>query len=639
MEANTVYAYKIEPQINFKDPLLLDLDVKNLSMTIQLGQNDKKSENESPVNIKEQLLLDPYAKSVSTTIQWGKNNKKNENENPYCPFANLPIPSSFDWGNDRPPQISLKDLVIYEMPVRAFTQHASSHVTYPGTFLGIIEKIPHLVELGINAIEFLPVQEFNECEYSYTHPLVKNTLFNSWGYSTVNFFSPMNRYAFSIKPGAVIEEFKTMVKKLHEHGIEIILDVVFNHTAEGDETGPVISFKGIDNATYYILDDKKSYLNYSGCGNTLNANHPIISEMIVDCLCYWVSEMHVDGFRFDLASALTRGQDGNPLQKPPLIQAITNHPLLSTVKLIAEPWDAGGFYQVGHFASETHRWSEWNDRYRDGVRRFIKGSPCTSGEFATRLCGSQDLYYNRGPCNSINFITSHDGFSLADLVSYNTKHNIDNGEGNRDGHNDNQSWNCEIEGPTTNKKILALRERQMKNFHLALMLSQGIPMLTMGDEYAHTKHGNNNTWCQDNELNWFLWDKLKINASFYRYYRLLIYFRKRHAILRRLSFLTHQDIDWHGFEPFKPDWNSNHAFVAFTLKDHQYNCDLFVAFNAQDHMQLIELPPPPYSKYWHWAVNTAALSPSDIYENRTGPIQNEGSFRLASYSAIVLEAY
>ena len=590
------------------------------------------------LNPKQYYLLDPYAKGLCVTNEWGKNNKLKDKESIYHPFAELPIQESFDWGNDAPPKIPLNDLIIYEMSVRAFTQDPSSNVANPGTFLGIIEKIPYFLELGINAVELLPVQEFNECEYIQTHPLVKNTLYNFWGYSTVNFFAPMNRFSSSNAPGAAIKEFKTMVKKLHQNGIEVILDVVFNHTAEGDETGPIISFKGIDNASYYLRDEHKAYLNFSGCGNSINANHSYVLTFIIDCLCYWVMEMHVDGFRFDLASALTRGTDGSPLANSPLIDAITNHPILSKVKLIAEPWDAAGLYQVGNFAPETKRWSEWNGKYRDGIRRFIKGSPWTSGEFATRLCGSEDLYHNRGPCNSVNFVTSHDGFSLADLVSYNCKHNIDNGEGNRDGSSDNISWNCGEEGATSNKKILALREKQMKNFHLALMLSLGVPMLTMGDEYAHTKNGNNNTWCQDNTLNWFRWDQLKLKDPFYRFYRSLIHFRKKHPILKRQTFLMHKDVDWHGIEPFKPDWNSDMRLVAFTLKDHSQDHDLFVAFNSQEHTQLIELPPPPYAKRWRWVVNTANPSPADFYKPEDAPFQKESSCRLAPFSAILLEA-
>ena len=590
------------------------------------------------INHRQHFLLDPYARSLSTSNIWGKNFKQQQSEPIYHPLGEILAPSSFDWEDDSAPKLPLNSLIIYETSVRAFTQDSSSHVKHPGTFLGVIEKIPHLIDLGVNALELLPIQEFNECEYAQTHPNTKNNLYNFWGYSTVNFFSPMNRFASSSNPGSAVREFKEMVKALHKQGIEIILDVVFNHTAEGDETGPVLSFKGIDNQSYYLLDEHGTYFNFSGCGNSLNANQPAVQQMIIDCLCYWVTEMHVDGFRFDLASALTRGGNGIPLEKAPLIQAITNHPILNKVKLIAEPWDAAGLYQVGYFATETKLWSEWNGKYRDAIRRFIKGTPWSSGEFAMRLCGSEDLYHNRAPYTSINFITSHDGFSLLDLVSYSYKHNVDNGEGNRDGHNDNESWNCGVEGETTNRKVLALRYRQMKNFHLALMLSQGVPMITMGDEYGHTKNGNNNTWCQDNSLNWFQWEQLKTHHLFYRFFKIMVRFRKKHPSLKRMSFLTQKDIDWHGLEPFKPDWNSDMRLVVFTLKDHQYDRDLLVAFNAQNHIQLIDLPPPPYSKRWRWVVNTGSAPPSDIFENGEGPIQHESQYRLIAYSAIVLEA-
>jgi isoamylase len=579
------------------------------------------------------LVLDPYAKSISSSHKWNSTHEKKA----YHPLGEIIEENTFDWENIPSPQIPLNDLIIYEMHVRGFTCDSSSDVKYPGTFLGVIEKIPYLLELGVNAIELMPIQEFNESEYlTWIHPESKANLCNFWGYSTVNFFSPMNRYASSSEQGAAVQEFKTMVKSLHQHGIEVILDVVLNHTAEGGTLGPTLSFKGIDKAVYYLLDEAGHYLNFSGCGNSINANHPRVVEMIIQCLRYWTTEMHVDGFRFDLASALTRGPNGLPLSPCPLIQAITQDPILAKTKLIAEPWDAIGLYEVGFFATETSRWSEWNGKYRDCIRRFIRGSSWASGEFATRLCGSQDLYHNRKPYTSINFLTSHDGFSLADLVAYESKHNFANGEHNRDGHNDNFSWNCGTEGPTQNLKILALRERQRKNFHLALMLSLGVPMLTMGDEYGHTKQGNNNAWCQDNKLNWFLWNELKSHEAFFRFYRLTIAFRKKHPVLRKKVFLTSQDIDWHGIEPFKPDWNSDLRFVSYTLKD--ADSHLFIAFNAQNHAQSIHLPPPPYSKHWRWAINTASPSPHDIFENDRGPIYADRAYKMQAYSAIVLES-
>lgn len=577
------------------------------------------------------LLLDPYAKGTTTSHAW-QGGTDTKQKRPYRPYGTLPPQQPFDWENDVPPAIPLNQLIIYEMHVRAYTQDPSSGVAHPGTFLGVIEKIPHLVELGVNAVELLPVHEFDEGEYARTHP-GGPPLCNFWGYSTINFFSPMNRYASSNS----LNEFKSMVKELHKNGIEVILDVVYNHTGEGEASGPVYSYKGLDKASYYMLDGEGEYLNFSRCGNTFNANYPVAMELIIDSLRYWVAEMHVDGFRFDLASALTRRSDGHPLDSAPLIQAITEDPILSKVKLIAEPWDAAGLYQVGHFAKSS-RWMEWNGKYRDCIRRFIKGVPWMSGEFATRICGSQDLYQKRGPCNSINFVTCHDGFSLEDLVSYNKKHNLDNGEKNNDGSNDNESWNCGVEGPTTNHKILDIRERQKKNFLVALFLSQGVPMVTMGDEYGHTKKGNNNTWCQDNPLNWFQWKQLHSNQAFARFFRLMLRFRKENPALWRSTFLTGRDIDWHSIEPHQPDWNSNIPFVAFTLKDPRHERDIYVAFNSQAHAQTIELPHPPYSKSWRWVVNTSNPSPEDIFDSHESPILQGNTYKMAAYSSIVLRA-
>ncbi len=379
-------------------------------------------------------------------------------------------------------------MVIYEMHTRGFTHDPSSKVKQPGTFSAITEKIPYLKKLGVNTIELLPINEFNESEYPRKNPHTGKQLMNYWGYSTINFFSPMNRYASGDNASDTIHEFKSMVKELHRNKIEVILDVVFNHTAEGNELGPTLSFRGLENNTYYMLNNDKQFLNFSGCGNTMNCNHPVVREMIHDCLRYWVTEMHVDGFRFDLASILGRDSDGTPLSSPPLLERIALDPLFAQTKLIAEAWDAAGLYQVGSFPS-WGVWAEWNGQYRDTIRCFIKGDKNLSATFATRLCGSSDMYANgRSPSHSINFTTSHDGFTLSDLVSYNHKHNIDNGENNNDGDNHNNSWTCGAEGPTKKRLIIALRERQKRNMHMALMLSQGIPMITMGDEYGHTKN-------------------------------------------------------------------------------------------------------------------------------------------------------
>ncbi len=583
---------------------------------------------------KQDFLLDPYAKNVFTSNIWGGGT----NPSPYFPLGAIAPQKPFDWGDDAPPHIHSRDLIIYEMHVRGFTQDRSSEVKHPGAFLGLIEKIPYLLDLGINAVELLPIHEFNEQEYKRSNPLTHERLYNYWGYSSVNFFSPMQRYASDASNNAAAIEFKTMVRELHRHGIEVILDVVFNHTAEGNGIGPTLCFKGLDNAIYYMTDAKGKYLDFTGCGNTFNCNHPIVHELILDSLRYWVVEMHVDGFRFDLASVFMRDPTGHPIASPPLLQSISKDPILASVKLIAEPWDAAGLYQVGSFFSQSSRWSEWNGRYRDVVRKFIKGTG-RKGDFITNICGSEDLYFKHHPCRSINFIVAHDGFTLNDLVSYNEKHNLANGEQNQDGANHNDSWNCGVEGAATDQETFSLRARQMRNYHLALMVSRGIPMLHMGDEYGHTKHGNNNTWCQDNALNWFLWDHLERNKGFHRFYKLLIHFRRRHPILRHNQFYKSSDIDLHGAKLFKPNWDKEDQLIAFTLIDHLHGQDLYIAFNASPHAVEIEFPPNTDFKRWHWIVNTANVAPEDFRED----FPNEASivnatYRMAPYSAVLLKA-
>jgi len=580
------------------------------------------------------LLLDPYAKAVASHPKWGSLHTLNES---YRPLGKA-ITQNYDWEDDHYPQIPFKDLVIYEMHIRGFTRHSSSEVVNPGTFLGLIEKIPYLKALGVNALEILPIFEFNECENLLTHPTTKEKLVNYFGYSTVNFFSPMNRYMSQSTQDKGLIEFKNMVKELHKNEIEVILDVVYNHTFEGNELGPTVSFRGFDPSAYYMLDDQNNYLNFSGCGNTINCNQPVSQQMILDSLRYWVSEMHVDGFRFDLASILTRGETGIPLPNAPLIEGISKDPILSQTKLIAEAWDAGGLYQVGAFYPGT-RWSEWNGKYRDIVRRFIKGTPGNKKEFATCLSGSQDLYGWRGsPICSINFITAHDGFSLADLVTYNQKHNLDNGEDNRDGFDHNDSWNSGIEGHSSNKKIIFLRERQIRNFALALLISQGIPMISMGDEYAHTRHGNNNTWCQDNELNWFLWDQLEAKPGFNRFMRGLIQFRKTEPLLRREAFLNEQDVSWHGTLPNSPEWEKDNGLVALSLNLANEGPQIYAVFNAFHTSSTINLPAlnPGYS--WYWVVNTHNPPPEDFFEEGQRRKLELNTIRIPSYSAYLLKA-
>lgn len=585
-------------------------------------------------------LLDPYAISVVTPVTWHSETEIAPSPSEfYHPLGLIPPAAPFDWRGDRPLRIPRDQLIIYEMHVRGFTRHASSHTKYPGTFLGIIERIDHLKQLGVNAIELMPIWEFNEAEYNCCSLSVGKHLCNYWGYSPVSFFALMNRYASSHEPGAVIHEFKTFVKAMHGAGIEVILDVVFNHTAEGGFLGPTYSWKGIDPAIYYLCDAHGRFLDFTGCSNTINSNHPQVIALIVDSLRYWVSEMHVDGFRFDLTSIFCRGPHGQVMDPAPVVHAITEDPLLADCKLIAEPWDARGLYQVGSFYRAGDAWSEWNGQYRDSIRRFIKGTDASSGIFATRLCGSQDLYGIQGsPLNSINFITAHDGFTLRDLVSYNQKHNFGNGENNRDGLNENESWNCGWEGATGNPTILRLRERQMRNHHLALMVSRGIPMILMGDEYGHTKQGNNNSWCQDGEVNWFRWDQLIANEGFFRFYRLVIQFRQRHAALRKASFMSPSEIIWHGLQPHHPNWGPHSRFIAFQLLDAQSG-DLFIAFNMSPQTVSLTLPDLKQGLRWCGVADTARPAPNDIFEGEAIVPVTTPVVRMIDHSAILLWAH
>lgn len=577
------------------------------------------------------ILLDPYCKRIDSPTTWGEKT----NSHTMCGYV-YPI-EPFDWQGDRHPNLAMQDLVIYEMHIRGFTQDPSSGVKQRGTFDGMIEKISHLKALGINAVELMPIYAFDETHNVFHNPNSNEPLWNYWGYAPQNFFSPMNRYGSPNEN--VITEFKKLVQALHEKGIEVILDVVYNHTEEGSQVGPTFSYKGLENQLYYMLGPNGEYYNFSGCGNTLNCNHPVVRNLIISSLRYWVTEMHIDGFRFDLASILVRSHDGIPLESPPLIEAISEDPILANTKLIAEPWDAAGLYQVGSFPGHQ-RWAEWNGKYRDHVRRFIKGTDGEIGHFATRIAGSEDLYgQGRTPTNSINFITAHDGFTLADLVSYQEKHNESNGENGRDGTNDNESWNCGEEGISEAPEILALREKQMRNFHLALMLSQGVPMLLMGDEYAHTKYGNNNTWGQDNRLNWFQWDILEKNREFFRFYRMMIAFRKSHTVLKKERFLTPKDIIWHGEKPKEPNWDKQSRLIAFSLPDKENNLTLYCAFNTSNHMCTVHLPKPQYGESWYAIVDTSLNSPSDIVEEKKAKPIKGATYKLPPFSALLLKAF
>lgn len=516
----------------------------------------------SPKNPSPQWSVDPYAKQLAKM------------------GAKAALPEPFDWEGVKSPDLPKEDLIIYEMHIRGFTKHPSSRTKHPGTYLGVIEKIPYLKTLGITAIELMPIYAF---ETKIQKPQGKIST-NYWGYSPIHFFSPSRWFA---KKDPIFE-CKTMIKELHRNGIEVILDVVYNHTAEAQ--GPLQGLRSIDEKVYYMIDDFGFDRNFSGCGNTLNTNHPAMQELIIDSLLYWAKEMHIDGFRFDLASIFTRDSSGKPLEKPPILERIGADPILGKKKLIAEAWDAGGLYQLGFFP-RFGPWSEWNGKYRDTLRRFIKGSDNHSGAFADALSGSESLYKGgKTPLCSINFITAHDGFCLKDLVSFQQKHNLDNGEENRDGCDQNDSWNCGVEGDTQDPKILALRERQMRNFLLALFISQGIPMLLMGDEQGHTRRGNNNPYIQDNEYNWLLWDKK--NPKIFSFVAKLIALRKAQKGLRQKSFLSKDQIIWNN------SWNPESKFVSFTLK--KPSPPLFFAFNADFAKATVELPPGK----WHLVVNT-----------------------------------
>jgi glycogen operon protein len=505
------------------------------------------------------------------------------------------------------------------MHVKGFTQSPSSLVQHPGKFAGIIEKIPYLKDLGVTAVELLPIFDFDET--AAVRKVNERELTNYWGYSTMSFFAPQSAYCESPECGGHLREFRDLVKALHRAGIEVILDVVFNHTDEGNHLGPTFSFKGIDNRTNYFLVpwDLQYYMDFTGCGNTFNCNHPIAQKLIVDCLRYWVREAHVDGFRFDEGSILTRGEDGMPSVHPPVVWQIELDDELMESKVIAEAWDAAGLYQIGHFPGD--RWAEWNGRYRDDFRRFVKGDPGMLGAVASRLAGSSDFYESRGqlPINSINFVTCHDGLTLNDLVSYNEKHNEANGEGNRDGIDDNLSWNCGVEGGTNDPAVEALRNRQLKNFAAILMLSRGVPMLVAGDEVRRTQNGNNNAYCQDNETSWFDWTLVSRNHDLYRFWKRIIEVRKMYATLRRGQFFTGtmnerglKDVSWHGTKLNSPGWQDPGGRVlGMTLAGFSGDPDIHIMLNMYWEDLDFELPSVPGRNWWK-IVDTSQPSPLDI---------------------------
>ncbi len=631
------------------------------------------------------VLIDPYAKALtdgaldlcsalayddsSPEKDLSFSDKPNDGCMPKC----VVVEDDFDWEGDAPLNYPLKDCIIYETHVRGLTKSPSSKVKHRGTYRGVVEMIPYFKDLGITSLELLPVQEFDSSERFRRNPVSGEKLSNYWGYAPIAFFAPKTSYAIpegadhdSVDPAYPVKEFKYMVRELHKAGIEVILDVVFNHTAEGNELGPTLSFRGLDNAIYYMLaDDKRFYRNYSGCGNTLNCNHPVMRSFIMDCLRYWVVSMHVDGFRFDLGSILGRDNRGNLLQNPPVIESIAEDPLLRETKIIAEAWDAGGAYQVGAFPGD--RWAEWNDRYRDDVRRFWRGDDGFTPLLATRIAGSSDLYLKNGkrPFHSINFVTSHDGFTMNDLVSFHQKHNEANGEQNLDGLNENYSSNYGVEGPSDVPFIEETRNRQVKNFFATLLLSIGTPMILGGDEFRRTQQGNNNAYCHDNELTWYDWNLLKKHRDIYRYVRTLIAFRKTHTAFRREDFfrgISEQrpmpkqtpistraaqaqeepapDILWYDQQGTAPQWEKLGKVLLARINEHtlvqNFRHSYILAFNASPEAIQIRLPHDHEIDTWRRVVDTSLPPPHDIEEGDYPVLSDQRDYVMAPRSFVLL---
>ena len=580
------------------------------------------------------ILMDPYGLAVAMPRGYTRNS------NAVAMKSVVADPASYDWEGDRPLKRPFVETVVYELHVRGFTKHPSSSVgpEKAGTYAGLIQKIPYLVDLGITAVELMPVFQFDATD-------APGGRVNYWGYSPISFFSVHDAYSSRKDLLGPIDEFRHMVKALHKAGIEVILDVVFNHTAEGNHLGPTFCFRGLENEAYYLLEhDRSRYADYSGTGNTFNANHPIVRRLILDSLRYWVTNMHVDGFRFDPASVLTRDQSGAPVQNPPIIWDIESDPVLAGIKMIAEAWDAAGLYQVGSFVGDS--WQEWNGRFRDDVRRFLKGDAGTVSNLAARVLGSPDIYgyEQREPEQSVNFVTCHDGFTLNDLVSYNQKHNEENGEQNRDGMNDNQSWNCGAEGPVEDAAVEALRCRQIKNFMVLNLLSVGTPMLLMGDEMRRSQKGNNNAYCQDNEISWLDWGLQKRNSEIHRFARMMIAFRARRDVAIESAHLTLNDLlenaqlQWHGVALNCPDWSENSHSIAFTVASLRGRFTIHVMLNAYWERLKFALPSTGNgpSRRWRRWIDTSLSSPDDICAWETASAVMEDAYSLEARSIAIL---
>lgn len=601
--------------------IVFDLDIEEFEYAYRLdGPYDEKKGLRFDKN---KILLDPYARAVTGQSQWGHVNNAQHG------YRARVVQSNFDWGDQRHHSIPMEDLIIYELHVRGFTMDESSSVKHHGTFEGLREKIPYLKKLGVNAVELMPIFEFDEMRD--VRLIDENELIDFWGYNPVSFFAPNTSYCSSMEYNREGLELKTLIKDLHDNGIEVILDVVFNHTAEGNEFGPCFSFKGFDNNIYYMLTPDGHYYNFSGCGNTLNCNHPVVRDMILECLRYWVIEYRVDGFRFDLASILGRNDDGTPLSQPPLLRSLAFDSILGNVKLIAEAWDAGGLYQVGSFPS-WKRWAEWNGRYRDDMRRFLKGDDFLAQTAAARITGSPDLYdpAYRGGNASINFLTCHDGFTLYDLYSYNQKHNEANGWGNTDGADDNNSWNCGVEGETDDPAILALRKRLMKNACAVLLCSRGTPMFLSGDEFADTRYGNNNPYCQDNLISWLDWSLLKKNKDLFDFFQYMIQFRKDHPVIRKdlePSYLGVPAMSTHGLTPDETNFSGDSHVVCVRFAGYneatQKEDLVYLAVNSGWFPVTLTLPELPEHYKWKVAVNTGDPKCQFFHKNSMPTVESK----------------
>jgi glycogen operon protein len=587
---------------------------------------------------REKVLLDPYGRNIAIGKNFSRAAAIHPGDNATHAMKSVVVDlHAYNWEGDTPLHHPFSETVIYEMHVGGFTRNPNSGVSPQkrGTYAGLIEKIPYLQDLGVTAVELLPIFQFDEQD-------APPGLINYWGYSPISFFAPHRRYSSRQDLLGPPDEFRDMVKALHRAGIEIILDVVYNHTAEGNENGPTYCFRGLENRAYYILEqDRAQYANYSGTGNTLNANQSIVRRMILDSLRYWVQEMHVDGFRFDLASILSRDEQGHPLMNPPILWDIESDPVLAGAKLIAEAWDAGGLYQVGSFIGD--RWKEWNGMFRDDVRSFIKSDKGMVSKLATRFLASPDLYGHeqREPEQSINFVTCHDGFTLNDLVSYNQKHNEANLEDNRDGNNHNLSWNCGIEGATDHPEVEKLRNRQIKNFFTINLLALGVPMLLMGDEARHTQLGNNNAYCQDNGISWFDWRLPEKHAGMHRFVKQLIKLRRNLNVLKQktgmslIDFLHQANIQWHGTKLHQPDWGYHSHSLAFTVESCGGRCFFYIIFNAYWSPLEFEIPPSPGND-WHRIIDTYLESPYDFCEWPEAPIVTDRTYRVKPRSVVLL---